>query len=700
MEEREVSFEAYVVKRFGTEIGLAVKNYINKHRKKMIKKCRTKDVRSVDDFTVSNIALLKMRVLDLPDMDLHIEVVVAAEMMVVDAKREDVEEPALMLFSVFCRGDLACALNDFAIQEIAMVTRIQSDEEKKPLISLAQWMKRGKWYLSDDMVPIISEKDLEDTSEAFLRLYYPEALRAPMAIDPYVLAERMGLSVVSHRIDKSLRVYGQIYFCEVEAALYDEERDATTKLSVQPGTIVVDEKANYLRNVGTFRSTIVHECVHWRMHRKNFMMERLARGEDATAIRCCEDGTVLNARDRRTQEMELQATMLTPRILMPRKVFKKKANELLMGRSKRAGIYLCDLMPQVIEQLAECFGVSPTAAKLRLIEVGYPQAEGALIEVNGRVVPPHTWREGTLAENETFTIPAEAAILLMLKEPRMREAAQWHVYIDGHFVFNDPRYVEWSQTGQAKMTDYARHHMDECCLRFSISMQDETETPYAREYVLNRNTSLIYELNYELDEADDTQKLSENEKMDRILRAKQEEFALLKELKQIEQQRKEEIDQKIKDELAEALEKEIAKLPEKARTNMAIAALTQQLQMEIMKKNERVLKYPPSKEWTKLIHLRGMNQPKLAGEIDLSTEQVKNAINLKTKNLRLETLLYMCLALNLPPMISRYMIERSHVVFCPEDNGLHFTYDQLLTVYYSKPFKETKEALKRYGITP
>lgn len=646
MEEREVSFEAYVVKRFGTEIGLAVENYINKHRKKMIKKCRTKDVRSVDDFTVSNIALLKMRVLDLPDMDLHIEVVVAAEMMVADAKREDVVESALMLFSVFCRGDLACALNDFAIQEIAMVTRIQSDEEKKPLISLAQWMKRGKWYLSDDMVPIISEKDLEDTSEAFLRLYYPEALRAPMAIDPYVLAERMGLSVVSHRIDKSLRVYGQIYFCEVEAALYDEERDATTKLSVQPGTIVVDEKANYLRNVGTFRSTIVHECVHWRMHRKKFMMERLARGEDATAIRCCEDGTVLNARDRRTQEMELQATMLTPRILMPRKVFKKKANELLMGRSKRAGIYLCDLMPQVIEQLAECFGVSPLAAKLRLIEVGYPQAEGALIEVDGRVVPPRTWRAGTLAENETFTIPLGEAARLFCEDASFRKAARGHLYIDGHFVLNDGRYVAVSEDGNMRMTDYARWHMDECCLVFSLAVQGEMATRYARECYLNRSDGLPFTLDFGFakDEADVGAK-----KLQAILEIQREEEAVIKVL--------------------EAIEK-------KTRTPHA---------------------QNTGKEWDFLIKWQGSNQTKLANETKLNREKINRIVKLREEPDR-NTAILMCLGLHLPPRISFHMLERCLVPLSPERSFEHRCLYVALTFCYKDDVETTRAALQPAGI--
>ena len=646
MEEREVSFEAYVVKRFGTEIGLAVENYINKHRKKMIKKCRTKDVRSVDDFTVSNIALLKMRVLDLPDMDLHIEVVVAAEMMVADAKREDVVESALMLFSVFCRGDLACALNDFAIQEIAMVTRIQSDEEKKPLISLAQWMKRGKWYLSDDMVPIISEKDLEDTSEAFLRLYYPEALRAPMAIDPYVLAERMGLSVVSHRIDKSLRVYGQIYFCEVEAALYDEERDATTKLSVQPGTIVVDEKANYLRNVGTFRSTIVHECVHWRMHRKNFMMGRLARGEDATAIRCCEDGTVLNARDRRTQEMELQATMLTPRILMPRKVFKKKANELLMGRSKRAGIYLCDLMPQVIEQLAECFGVSPLAAKQRLIEVGYPQAEGALIEVDGRVVPPHTWREGALAENETFTIPLGEAARLFCEDASFRKAAQGHLYIDGHFVLNNGRYVEVLEDGGVRMTDYARWHMDECCLVFSLAVQGEMATRYARECYLNRSDGLPFTLDFgfEKDEADVGAK-----KLQAILEIQREEEAVIKVL--------------------EAIEK-------KTRTPHA---------------------QNTGKEWDFLINWQGSNQTKLADDTLVSRRKINRIVNLKEEPDR-NTAILMCLGLHLPPRISFHMLERCLVPLSPERSFEHRCLYVALTFCYKDDVETTRAGLLGAGV--
>lgn len=642
MEEREVSLKAYVLERFGREIGLAVENYILEHPDVL----DLKKVRVPGELTGLHVIVTAVNMLDLPDLDIRMEIIAAAIVSVCDEKCADEKETVNQLFRLQCQGNLACGLCDFSIQNVsARIERIV-DEDGSLILDFAELNSASKWYLSDEMVPYIDENALESSAEAFLRLYYPEARRAPMAIDPYVLAERMGLSVVKHRIDKDQRVYGQIYFRAAEATLYDEARDAATKLAVQPGTIVVDEKANYLRNVGTFRSTIVHECVHWRMHRKKFMMERLARGEDATAIRCCEDGTVLNARDRRTQEMELQATMLTPRILMPRKVFKKKANELLMGRSKRAGIYLCDLMPQVIEQLAECFDVSPLAAKLRLIEVGYPQAEGALIEVNGRVVPPHTWRAGTLAENETFTIPLGEAARLFCEDASFRKAAQGHLYIDGHFVLNDGRYVEVLEDGGVRMTNYARWHMDECCLVFSLAVQGEMATRYARECYLNRSDGLPFTLDFGFakDEADVGAK-----KLQAILEIQREEEAVIKVL--------------------EAIEK-------KTRTPHA---------------------QNTGKEWDFLISWQGSNQTKLANETKLNREKINRIVKLREEPDR-NTAILMCLGLHLPPRISFHMLERCLVPLSPERSFEHRCLYVALTFCYKDDVETTRAALQAAGI--
>lgn len=634
MEEREVSLKAYVLERFGREIGLAVENYILEHPDVL----DLKKVRVPGELTGLHVIVTAVNMLDLPDLDIRMEIIAAAIVSVCDEKCADEKETVNQLFRLQCQGNLACGLCDFSIQNVsARIERIV-DEDGSPILDFAELDSVSKWYLSDEMVPYIDENALEGSAEAFLRLYYPEARRAPMAIDPYVLAERMGLSVVKHRIDKDQRVYGQIYFRAAEATLYDEARDAATKLAVQPGTIVVDEKANFMRNAGTFRTTIVHECVHWRYHRKAFMLEQLILGEEATAIRCRVDGVADEAQGAATQQMEWQANRLTPRIQMPREMFLQCARRAIQKHlppSKHSDFPVCEAMPGAVRELAELFDVSPTAAKLRLIEVGYPQAEGALIEVNGRVVPPHTWRAGTLAENETFTIPLGEAARLFCEDASFRKAAQGHLYIDGHFVLNDGRYVEVLEDGGVRMTNYARWHMDECCLVFSLAVQGGMAARYERECLANRGEGSPVMFQFSFKDKD----LSEEEQFELLDKTLQEEARIL------------------------------AKLPNNCEG-----------------------------AWQEILQWRGIKQAEIVRRTGLSKDMVSRVIHNKT-GMTMYSFVLMCQAVQLPYAISTYLLARSRV---RDDmaEGDYARYLFVLQHMYATSVPEVKYALQRLGVKP
>ena len=96
-----------------------------------------------------------------------------------------------------------------------------------------------------------------------------------MAVEPQVLAEKMGLTVEMREITKDFTVFGQIYFHDCDAEFYDEDSDEMVQTRVSGRTIIVDPKAYFLRNLGSVNNTIVHECVHWDQHRKAFELERL-----------------------------------------------------------------------------------------------------------------------------------------------------------------------------------------------------------------------------------------------------------------------------------------------------------------------------------------------------------------------------------------------------------------------------------------
>lgn len=71
-----------------------------------------------------------------------------------------------------------------------------------------------------------------------------------MWIDPIELAGRMRLTVLRHRISEDMTVFGQIYFRETEAKLYDDDAKTETEEHVLPGTIVVYPSVAFQRNLG------------------------------------------------------------------------------------------------------------------------------------------------------------------------------------------------------------------------------------------------------------------------------------------------------------------------------------------------------------------------------------------------------------------------------------------------------------------
>lgn len=70
-------------------------------------------------------------------------------------------------------------------------------------------------------MPYISADEYEEVALDFLRRNYPEALQRPMAIEPDVLAKKMGLDIMVHQITDDFSVFGQIFFCDLDTKLYD-----------------------------------------------------------------------------------------------------------------------------------------------------------------------------------------------------------------------------------------------------------------------------------------------------------------------------------------------------------------------------------------------------------------------------------------------------------------------------------------------
>ena len=157
-------------------------------------------------------------------------------------------------------------------------------------------------------------------------------------------------------------------------------------------------------------NTIVHECVHWDLHRKVFELEHLYNSE-ATQIKCMVIGGVKDSKIRTaTDNMEWQANSLAPRIQMPIDQFKTKATSFIRKHHEKYGdVPLVDIMEPVIEELAVFFCVSRQAAKIRMVEAGYQDAIGAFTYIDGRYVRPHAFKKDAVERHQTYSIGVDDA---------------------------------------------------------------------------------------------------------------------------------------------------------------------------------------------------------------------------------------------------------------------------------------------------
>jgi transcriptional regulator with XRE-family HTH domain len=616
------SFKDYVADRFYNEMFTAIQSYTTDNCDNL--NLRVYRVRTVGGIELSDIEVKFVSVNDLPGMKIEFDVAIEAEFEVREADYHyDSSDYCSQWFLLKCSGDLDCNLDDFAISSVTEYT--SKNKQPKPM--------------SDSLVPIINKEQLESVAIDFLRRYYPEALKTPMAVEPQVLAEKMGLTIEMREITKDFSVFGQIYFHDCDAEFYDEDSDEMVQTHVKARTIFVDPKAYFLRNLGTVNNTIVHECVHWDLHRKAFELERLYNSS-ATRIKCQVVGGIKDSNRDATDWMEWQANSLAPKIQMPLAMFKTKAFEFIkLYRNVLGTDELIDIIEPVIDALATFFCVSRTAAKIRMIDAGYEEAIGTFTYIDGRYVKPHRFKKGVLQSNQTFSIGAEDAAIQSITNPEMagliRDGS--YIYVDSHFVLNHPKYITKDIFGQTVLTNYARTHMEECCLVFNLSVKSGCRERYYTECFLNRDktSNIDFDIKY-----CNGFEYATPEKKAKILA----------------------------DTLAEEM-RVYNELPNSFTGSLKIV-----------------------REWKKV------TIKDLAEQTLLSERTIRRIINGEEPG-SINSIILICLGLNLPPKISGHIIRTSPFTLNFSNNS-HIWYDFVLTHLYTKSMDEIRAFLQEHGADP
>lgn len=325
---------------------------------------------------------------------------------------------------------------------------------------------------------------------------------------------------------------------------------------------------------------------------------------------------------------------------MPLINFKMKAAEVIKKyRAELHTFELIDVMEPVIQELSVFYGVSKCAAKIRMVDVGYDEAIGAFNYIDGHYIRPYVFKKNAITKKQTYAISQVDAIIQGIIPSQFSSDLQSGKYqfIESHYCFNSPKYITSDPNGNPCLTEYARLHIDECCVIFDLSLKSTNKygEAFYTECALYRdaNSNVIFEAHYSNDN-----KESKNQA---------EQFAAYK-----------------NDVLG------------------VLKSLPESFPMALKK----------VVEWS------DMTEEDITWEADMSTRQLQRLLNDDEQNPQLDTVVLLCLAMKLPPLISSALIKKSGNSF--KANDREFTLQMLLNGYYTHSLEECNKILLDQHLLP
>ena len=477
MAKRYRSFSKYLEGEYYNEIAGELELYIADNGRGLnLYSCSVPDPQEIE---LNDFRVMSVNFRDTDSSQLIFTASIRAEIDIPGCESEDYENRRLeRWFSVSFTATLRNGLRNVEIQRVCEYTKERFNAEDA---------------LSRYLVPYIHTGSLEKHAEKFLRKYCPEALERPMALPIPDVLSKMKLSVLFAPLPAG--VFGQTYFKDAAVDVFEDERcREVVNVRIDAGTILVSPDCCFMRNVGSVNNTIVHECVHWDKHGKFFELQKLLNPE-ITSLSCAVvdgDKRVSAELSEELKWMEWQANALAPRIMIPARTGRAKLNEILRRLNEEmpgcGGVVIMEL---AVNEFAEFFHVSMTAAKIRAVELGFEQAVGVFNYVNGRQCPTYSFAPGSLKSGQTFVVDRSNAIFESMLNPDLAEVIRDGLFIHagGMFVINDPKYVDTREGKEAALTPYALGHIDECCLVFNLttSLSAEYDESFYRVCFLCRD---------------------------------------------------------------------------------------------------------------------------------------------------------------------------------------------------------------------
>jgi len=225
---------------------------------------------------------------------------------------------------------------------------------------------------------ILDRSQIDEIATMLLQYYQPSALAHTRPVDIDALAEDgLCLTVRYAALGFGSGVLGLTAFEDVENLPCLDDMFRPTRISLSAGTVVIHTELQ--GNKPRRRFTVAHECAHWVLHRSfhSPTNQKYAFRAQQSPYRACRAERIERTRQYTfktdTDWGEWQADTLASALLMPLKPFRSFSEQIIYNNYHRR--YLLPKTNweyfETIEEIADQFQVSKTAAEIRLKQLGY-----------------------------------------------------------------------------------------------------------------------------------------------------------------------------------------------------------------------------------------------------------------------------------------------------------------------------------------
>lgn len=314
--------------------------------------------------------------------------------------------------------------------------------------------------MDEFLVPILSKKDFENIADEIVEQYYPYKANYPCMINALAIPKAMGLKVDYARLSNDGKVRSKIILDNRITTVYDDKKQEM-QMPVYVPTILIDES---LKETDEEQNAIIHECVHAYLHNLFYELQSYYRKIVGRRMPEFDDYFSSKSQQICLKWMETQACSIPRFIQMPAD---QTTDFILNFLDGIAGEPKWSDYRELIDLVKSKFGVARNTAKKRIIELGWLDVRGVYM-YNGRGYVEDYDVDWDFPDNYTYTLSLRHISEAYSNSDTFAELirTQRFIYTDGHVVLNTDKYVKKENGSVIGLTEYARHHMADCCIDF------------------------------------------------------------------------------------------------------------------------------------------------------------------------------------------------------------------------------------------